>query len=65
MSNAPHDEKIARAKAKMDAAYELARPVLFADHPLTRAWSEAYDDWIRARWDAGEHWVRSVWETRP
>lgn len=56
---------VERAKAKMDQAYELARPVMFTDHRLARAWSKAYDAWIRARWDAGDPWVRSVWKVRP
>lgn len=49
----------------MDAAYELAKPVILTNHPLALAWDRAYYDFIRARWDDGDRWVRSVWETRP
>jgi hypothetical protein len=56
---------IEQAKTKLDDVTKRARGVIWTDHPLAREWSEAYDAWIRARWDAGDRWVRSVWKVRP
>lgn len=56
---------VQQAKEALDKITERARGVLFTDHPLANEWRDAYDTWIRARWDEGDPWVRSVWVERP
>lgn len=56
---------VSEALAYLQEVTKRARGVIWTDHPLSREWSDAYDVWIRARWDRGDPWVRSVWKTRP
>lgn len=58
-------KRIERAKKKQEEAWKRARGVLWTNHPVARRAHEAYDNWIRARWDAGDPWARSMWQVRP